>query len=82
MLAGKTEVAVINILSMPTHRMMSQKLLHQVRSSVLMQSDMCGPTLLMYPLIPRSVYKAKTGDVRLGGHWRQLGGGRWRQCSM
>ena len=58
-LAGKTEVAVINILSMPTHGMMSQKLLHQVRSSVLMQSDMRGPTLLMYPLIPRSVYKAK-----------------------
>ena len=50
---------MINILSLPTHSMMSQKLLHQVRSSVLMQSDMCGPTLLMYPLIPRSVYKAK-----------------------
>ena len=58
-LAGKTEVAVINILSLPTHGMMSQKLLHQVRSSVLMQSDMCGPILLMYPLIPRTVYKAK-----------------------
>ena len=59
MLAGKTEVAVINILSMPTHGMMSQKLLHQARSSVLMQSAAFGPTLLMYPLIPRSVYKAK-----------------------
>ena len=58
-MAGHTEVAVINILSMPTHGMMSQKLLHQVRSSVLMQSDMRGPTLLMYPLIPRTVYKAK-----------------------
>ena len=50
---------MINILSMPTHGMMSQKLLHQVRSSVLMQSDMRAPTLLMYPLIPRSVYQAK-----------------------
>ena len=50
---------MINILSMPTHGMRSQKLLHQVRSSVLMQPDMRGPTLLMYPLIPRSVYKAK-----------------------
>ena len=61
--AGATEVdvAVINILSMPTHGMMSQKICHQVRSSVLMQSDMRGPTLLMYPLIPRSVYKANGG---------------------
>ena len=50
---------MINILSFATHGMMSRKLLHQVRSSVLMQSDMQGPTLLMYPLIPRSVYKAK-----------------------
>ena len=58
-LAGKTEVAVINILSMPTHGMLSQKFLHQVRSSVLMQTDVPAPTLLMYPLIPRSVYKAK-----------------------
>ena len=55
----KEEVAVINILSLPTHGMMSRKLLTQVRSSALMQSDMQGPTLLMYPLIPRSVYKAK-----------------------
>ena len=58
-LAGKTEVAVINILSMPTHGMLSQKFLRQVRSSVLMQTDVPAPTLLMYPLIPRSVYKAK-----------------------
>ena len=50
---------MVNILSMPTHGMMSQKLLRQVRSSVLMQSDMRGPTLLMYPVIPRMVYKAK-----------------------
>ena len=57
-LAGNTEVAVINILSMPTHGMLSQKLLHQVRSSVLMQTDVPAPTLLMNPLIPRSVYKA------------------------
>ena len=50
---------MINILSMPTHGMMSQKLFHQVRSSVLMQSDSRSPILLMYPLIPRSVYKAQ-----------------------
>ena len=38
-LAGKgEEAAVINILSMPTHGVLSQKLLHQVRSSVLLQS--------------------------------------------
>ena len=43
---------------MPTHGTMSQKLFRQARSSVLMQSDMRSPTLLMYPLIPRSVYKA------------------------
>ena len=54
-LAGKPEVAVINILSMPTHGMLSQKFLRQVRSSVLMQTDVPAPTLLMYPLIPRSV---------------------------
>ena len=39
--------------------MMSQKLLHQVRSSVLMQSDMHSPILLMCPLIPRSAYRAR-----------------------
>ena len=58
-LVHKTDVEMINILSLPTHGMTTKTFLQQVRSSVLMQSDMCGPTLLMYPLIPRSVYKAK-----------------------
>ena len=84
-LAGNTgevaEVAVINILSMPTHGMMSQKLLHQVRSSVLMQSDMRGPTLLMYLLIPRSVYKAKrtmTASAAAGASSTAAVGDCWR----
>ena len=38
---------------------MSLKLLHQVRASVLMQAALPGPVLVMYPLIPRLVYKAK-----------------------
>ena len=79
-LAVKTEVAVINILSMPTHGMISQKLLHHMRSSVLMQSEMRGPTLLMYPLIPRSVYKAKRTTMVWAADGVQLDGGRWRQC--
>ena len=58
-MAHKTEVAVINIIAMPTHGMISPKLLQQMRSSVLMQSDMCGPILFIYPLVPRSVYKRK-----------------------
>jgi hypothetical protein len=58
-LVGQAEVAVINILSFPTHGMLSQKMLHQVRGSVLMQAALPGPVLVMYPLIPRSAYKTK-----------------------
>ena len=58
-LVGHAEVALINIFSLPTHGMLSQKMLHQVRGSVLMQAALPGPVLVMYPLMPRSAYKAK-----------------------
>ena len=53
------EAAVTNILSLPAHGVLSQKLLHQVRGAVLMQVALPDPVLVMYPVAPRSVYKAK-----------------------
>jgi hypothetical protein len=65
-LVGQENVAVFNVLSLPTHGMLSQKLLNQVRASLLMQDGgVPGPMLVMYPLIPRSVYQAKRSSTAL-----------------
>lgn len=70
-LAGRqNSVAVFNVVSLPTHGMLSMKLLHAIRSNLLMQEGIHGPLLVMYPSIPRAVFRARRSSTAMGsGAW-------------